>query len=413
MGASGVDRLTVLGGARRIVVKVGSNVLTSKTGALDRRRVRHLAEQVSTLCDGGKEVIVVSSGAIAAGVGELGLPGRPKTMPELQAAAAVGQGRLIRAYNESFRRHGRCVGQVLLTREDMEDRARFLNTRNTLRALLDLGCVPIINENDSVSVEEIRYGDNDFLAAHLATLILADLLVILSTVDGLFETDAAGRQRVVSVVERISEDIVALDTGEKSARGTGGMGSKLRAAAMTTKAGVPVVVAGGRRANVLTRVAAGDEVGTLFLPASRRMASRKRWIGFTARPDGRLIVDDGARRTSPSPAASPTTRRPSWPSSRATTPATSRPASAARTAARWSTATTWSSFSEPARACLTPQSAGNCGRGRSAPASTPCRSARLRPPSGSGDRGGAGQCRSGRGRVRGPATRRGPGPPRF
>ena len=291
-----VDRRQVLANARRLVVKVGSNVLTSKTGALDRRRVRHLAEQVSTLCDEGKEVIVVSSGAIAAGVGELGLPGRPKTMPELQAAAAVGQGRLIRTYNESFRRHGRCVGQVLLTREDMEDRARFLNTRNTLRALLDLGCVPIINENDSVSVEEIRYGDNDFLAAHLATLILADLLVILSTVDGLFETDAAGRQRVVSVVEKISEEVVALDTGEKSARGTGGMGSKLRAAAMTTKAGVPVVVAGGRRANVLTRVAAGEEVGTLFLPASRRMASRKRWIGFTARPSGRLGVDDGARR---------------------------------------------------------------------------------------------------------------------
>ncbi|HUT31937.1 MAG TPA: glutamate 5-kinase [Planctomycetota bacterium] len=291
-----VDRPQVLANVRRLVVKVGSNVLTSKTGALDRRRVRHLAEQVSTLCDAGKEVIVVSSGAIAAGVGELGLPGRPKTMPELQAAAAVGQGRLIRAYNESFRRHGRCVGQVLLTREDMEDRARFLNTRNTLRALLDLGCVPIINENDSVSVEEIRYGDNDFLAAHLATLILADLLVILSTVDGLFETDAAGRPRLVGLVEKVSEEVVALDTGETSARGTGGMGSKLRAAAMTTRAGVPVVVAGGRRSNILARVVAGENVGTLFLPASRRMASRKRWIGFTARPSGRLLVDDGARR---------------------------------------------------------------------------------------------------------------------
>ncbi|MBM4030278.1 MAG: glutamate 5-kinase [Planctomycetes bacterium] len=288
-------RRHVLAGVRRIVVKVGSNVLTSKTGALDVRRVRHLAEQVSALCDAGKEVIVVSSGAIAAGVGELGLPGRPKTMPELQAAAAVGQGRLIRAYNECFRRHGRHVGQVLLTREDMEDRARFLNTRNTLRALLDLGCVPVINENDSVSVEEIRYGDNDFLAAHLAALILADLVVILSTVDGLLEKGGAGQPRVVGVVERIA-DAVGLDTGEKSARGTGGMSSKLRAADIVTRAGVPVIIAGGKQPNVLTRALAGEAVGTLFLPAPRRMGSRKRWIGYTARPAGRLIVDDGARR---------------------------------------------------------------------------------------------------------------------
>ncbi len=295
MGTSSVDRRAVLGNARRLVVKVGSNVLTSKGGALDVRRVHHLAEEVSALCDQGKEVIVVSSGAIAAGVGELGLPGRPKAMPGLQAAAAVGQGRLIHTYSEAFRTHGRAVGQVLLTREDMEDRSRFLNTRNTLRALLELGCVPIINENDSVSVEEIRYGDNDFLAAHLATLILADLVVILSAVDGLLERDAAGQPHVVSVVECIA-DAVRLDTGEKSARGTGGMSSKLRAADIVTRAGVPVVIAGGKQPNVLTRVLAGEAVGTLFLPAARRMTSRKRWIGFTARPAGRLIVDDGARR---------------------------------------------------------------------------------------------------------------------
>lgn len=294
--STAVDRRELVGHARRIVVKIGSNVLTSGRGSLAPRRVAQIAEQVSALCDEGKEVILVSSGAIAAGVGELRLPGRPTTMPELQAAAAVGQGRLIRAYNECFRQHGRAVGQVLLTREDLEDRARFLNTRNTLRALLDLGCVPIINENDSVSVEEIRYGDNDFLAAHLATLILADLLVILSTVDGLFETDAAGHRRLVPLVERISDEIVSLDTGEKSARGTGGMGSKLRAASMTTRTGVPVIVAGGRRPGVLTSILAGEEVGTLFLPAKQRMTSRKRWIGFTARPSGRLLVDEGARR---------------------------------------------------------------------------------------------------------------------
>jgi glutamate 5-kinase len=296
MSSDPLDRRAALGSPRRILVKIGSNVLTSPRGGLDRRRVFHLADQVCTLCDQGREVIMVSSGAIAAGVAELGLPGRPTTMPELQAAAAVGQSRLIQTYHQAFRRHGRSVGQVLLSREDMEDRGRFLNTRNTLRALVALRCVPIINENDSVSVEEIRYGDNDFLAAHLATLMLADLLVILSTVDGLYEADERGGHRVVRVVERVSEEVLRLDDGGKSARGTGGMGSKLKAAAMLTKAGVPVVVANGRHRDVLPQVVAGEEVGTLFMPAPRRMASRKRWIAFTARPKGRLVVDDGARR---------------------------------------------------------------------------------------------------------------------
>ena len=290
------DRCKVLGNPRRILIKVGSSVLTTRKGTLDRRRVHHLADQVCELCDGGREVIIVSSGAISAGVGELGLPGRPKTMPELQAAAAVGQGRLIRTYNEAFRRHGRAVGQVLLSREDVENRGRFLNTRNTLHALLRLGCVPVINENDSVSVDEIRYGDNDFLAAHLAALVLADLVVLLTTVDGLLETDARGRRRVVPLVERVSSEVLGLDDGGKSARGTGGMSSKLRAASIITRAGVPVVVASGRRTSILPRIVAGAAVGTLFIPATQRMASRKRWIGFTARPRGRLVLDDGARR---------------------------------------------------------------------------------------------------------------------
>ena len=291
-----VDRRAIVGEARHVLVKVGSNVLTTGRGTLRSRRVGHLADQISALCDEGREVIVVSSGAIAAGVGELRLAARPTTMPELQAAAAVGQGRLIRTYKRAFRRHGRRVGQVLLSREDMEDRSRFLNTRNTLRALLGFGCVPVINENDTVCVEEIRYGDNDFLAAHLASLMLSDLVVLLTTVDGLFETDARGRRRLVPVVERVSDEVLGLDDGGTSQRGVGGMGSKLRAASTVTRAGVPVVVANGRRRDVLLRVVAGEEVGTLFLPAARRMASRKRWIGFTARPRGELVVDDGARR---------------------------------------------------------------------------------------------------------------------
>ena len=217
-----VDRKQVLGDARRVVVKVGSNVLTGPSGGVDRRRIRQIADQVSGLMEGGYEVIVVSSGAIATGLGELGFEERPTTMPALQAIAAVGQGRLIRLYKQAFSRRGRKVGQVLLSREDMEDRGRFLNTRNTLRALLGFGCVPIINENDTVCVDEIRYGDNDFLAAHLATMILADLVVLLSTVPGLLETDADGRKRVVGVVERISDEVLGLDDGRTSARGSGG-----------------------------------------------------------------------------------------------------------------------------------------------------------------------------------------------
>jgi len=296
MTAAGSERQAIIGDPRRLVVKIGSAVLTTVRGTLNYRRIRHLADQICAICDQGRETIVVSSGAIAAGVVELGLDARPSTMPELQASAAVGQSRLIHTYNESFRRHGRHVGQVLLSREDMEDRGRFLNTRNTLRSLVSLGCVPIINENDTVCVEEIRYGDNDFLAAHLAALILADLVILLTTVDGLFEADERGRRRVVPIVERVSEEVLGLDDGRTSRSGVGGMGSKLRAASIITKAGVPVIVASGRRRNVLTEILAGEDVGTLFLPASRRMASRKRWIGFTARPRGQIVVDDGARR---------------------------------------------------------------------------------------------------------------------
>jgi glutamate 5-kinase len=296
MSAASVDRGQIVGNPRRLLIKIGSGVLTTQGGTLNRRRVRHLADQVCALCDQGREVIVVSSGAITAGVGELGLDGRPPTMPELQAVAAVGQSRLIHTYNESFRRHGRRVGQMLLSREDMEDRARFLNMRNTLRSLVAMGCVPVINENDSVSVDEIRYGDNDFLAAHLAALMLADLVVILTLVDGLFETDARGRQHLVPVVRRVSDEVLGLDDGGTSSPGVGGMGTKLQAAAMITKAGVPVIVANGRRRDVLLRILAGEGVGTLFCPAARRMTSRKRWIGFTARPRGHLVVDDGARQ---------------------------------------------------------------------------------------------------------------------
>jgi glutamate 5-kinase len=289
------SRREVIGQPRRVLVKIGSAVLSTSRGALNRRRLRHLSAQLCALADQGVEPVVVSSGAILAGMGELGLEARPTTMPALQAVAAVGQCRLMHAYNESFRRHGRHVGQLLLSREDMEDRARYLNVRNTLRSLVDQGCMPVINENDTVSVEEIRYGDNDFLAAHLSAMVLADLVVLLSTVDGLVDPHSHGGC-VVSIVDRIDGSVLGMDHGRTSGPGTGGMATKLKAASVITQAGVPVVVANGRRSDVLLRVVAGEELGTLFVPAQRRMTSRKRWIGFTARSRGKLVVDSGAQR---------------------------------------------------------------------------------------------------------------------
>jgi len=285
-------RSSLIGTPRRILVKIGSAVLSTTKGTLNRRRVRHLSEQLCALADRGIQPIVVSSGAILAGMGEMGMDARPTTMPDLQAVAAVGQCRLMHAYNESFRRHGRHVGQLLLSREDMEVRSRFLNVRNTLRSLLDQGCVPVINENDTVTVEEIRYGDNDFLAAHLSALVLADLVVLLSTVDGLLDSGGG----TLSVVEAVDDSVLAMDRGGTSGPGSGGMGSKLRAAATVARAGVPVVVANGRRRDILLRVVDGQDTGTFFVPAPRKMGSRKRWIGFTARPKGALVVDAGAKR---------------------------------------------------------------------------------------------------------------------
>ena len=311
MSTADSERLAVIGSPRRVLIKIGSSVLTAGRGILSARRVHSLADQVCELCGEGRETILVSSGAIAAGMGELRLAQRPSDMPGLQAAAAVGQSRLIHTYNESFHRHGYHVGQVLVSREDMEDRQRFLNMRNTLRALLALGCVPIINENDTVCVEEIRYGDNDFLAAHLATLMMAELVVFLTTVDGLLQPDERGRRRAVRTVERISKEVLDFDDGGTSHRGTGGMGSKLRAAATVTKAGVPVVVANGKMPRVLARILAGEAVGTLFLPAGRPMASRKRWSGFTARRGGGGGGGPGAPRGRA--AGSGSTREPAAP----------------------------------------------------------------------------------------------------
>ena len=285
-------RREVMSKVKTVVVKVGTQVLSDAAGKLDRGQIASLAEQVNRLLGRKLSVVIVSSGAIGAGMGELGLATRPKTLPELQAVAAVGQSHLIQAYDEEFARFGRRAAQILLTREDVYHRLRYLNTRNTIQAILRFGAVPVINENDTVSVEELElsFTDNDTLAALVTNLLRAELLIMLSNVDGLL--DAGGR--TVDVVKAMSDEVRGLATSARSERGKGGMANKLRAVEIASAAGEAVVIADGRRANVLEEVVSGQKVGTLFVPASRRMSARKRWIGFGARSQGELHLDAGA-----------------------------------------------------------------------------------------------------------------------
>lgn len=287
------DRTELMGGVESLVVKLGTQVLTDPRGRLDARLVGRIADQVHALKERGLRVAVVSSGAIGAGLAALDLETRPEALPRLQACAAVGQAGLMRAFDEALKGHGRHAAQVLLTRGDMEDRARYLNVRNCIHALQAYGAVPVINENDTVSVDEIRFGDNDILAAMVTNLLRADLLVLLTTVEGVYRD--ASRTELFDVVEDFEEAAPAAD-GSRSALGTGGMASKLEAVAKVLAAGEMAVVADGRREDVLADLLAGKPVGTLFLPAARKLSSRRRWIGLTRRPQGRLVVDEGAAR---------------------------------------------------------------------------------------------------------------------
>jgi glutamate 5-kinase len=284
--------------SRTWVVKVGTSVLASPDGKLDLDRVHHLAEEICAVADTGRRVALVSSGAVGAGLGRLGLAKRPETLSQIQAAAAVGQSYLIRAYDEGFRRHGRNAAQLLLTHEDFDGRARYLNMRNTLAALFDYNAVPVINENDTISVDEIKFGDNDRLAAMVANLLQAPLLIVLSVAAGLCQTDpgSTGLGEVIPLVPNLDDATLGLAGESKSALGTGGMRSKLQAARLVTQAGGSVIITSGKAERPLTRILAGEPIGTLFLATGHSQAARKRWIGLTARPKGYLVVDAGARR---------------------------------------------------------------------------------------------------------------------
>ncbi len=287
-------RKNIMSSVRRLVVKLGSNVLVTERGSLDQKLIARLAASIANLRARGITTTVVTSGAIAAGTDALGLTARPDDLPRLQACAAVGQAHLMLAYDQAFAAHGCHAAQLLITRDDFEHRDRYLNIRNTLNALAELGAVPILNENDSVAVEEIRYGENDCIAALVANNLQADLLVLLTSVEGLYR-DAA-RHDLVDVVEKLDERILRLADGTRSALGSGGMDTKLLAAQMVTAAGLPAVIASGRRENVLDDLLDGQPVGTLFLPVKSKMNARQRWIAFTARSRGRLTIDDGAAK---------------------------------------------------------------------------------------------------------------------
>jgi glutamate 5-kinase len=283
--------------AHRIVVKVGSSTLSSAGGGIDRAFVASLVSQIAEIVRGGSQVVLVSSGAIAAGVSRLGLAERPSDMPGLQAAASVGQVVLAETYQSCFAEHGLAVGQVLLTRHDTGHRESFLHARDTFERLLGMGAVPVVNENDTVAVEEIRMGDNDALAALVATMVGASLVVLLSDIDGLYDADPriSEEANLLEHVEELTEDMLAAAGGAGSDVGSGGMATKLEAANLLMKAGIPMVICDGRRDSALVDAAAGRSVGTRFEPGDTTLSARKLWIALGRKAAGEIIVDDGAR----------------------------------------------------------------------------------------------------------------------
>lgn len=281
--------------ARRVVVKLGSNVITAEN-SLNLEVIESISNQISSLMDKGIEVILVSSGAMAAGLRKMGMEGRPEEIPRRQAISAIGQSGVMNAYEKSFERCDKKVAQILLTAEDLNNRKRYLNARNALNTLIDWKVVPIINENDTIMVEEIKLGDNDNLAAMITLLMDADFLFILTDIDGLYDKDPrrypdAG---LISKVTSFKKEIEDFASDIPGTLGTGGMLSKIQAARKVTAAGIPMIVARGDIPNVLLQIFNGKDQGTYFVPRKEKMASRKCWIAYTLAPKGSIIIDDGA-----------------------------------------------------------------------------------------------------------------------
>lgn len=289
-------RLELLKNVSRIVVKLGTGVLTDEKKRPDLVQMEQLVKQISGLRKTGREIVLVSSGAVGSGMGILGYEKRPSELAELQACAAVGQSRLMATYEKLFESFGLHTAQVLLTHADLQHHERHLNARNTLISLLDHGVVPIINENDAVSFTELKFGDNDKLSALVACLLPADLLVILTSVDGLIQNFGKAGSRILATINQIDAKVEELASGTTSATAVGGMATKIQAGKIVVRSGIPLVIACGRNHDVLQRVVNGDEEGTIFVPNPTKLKGRKRWIAFFHHPKGSLIVDEGAKK---------------------------------------------------------------------------------------------------------------------
>lgn len=284
--------------AKRVVVKVGTSTLTHSTGKLNLWRIEKLVRELADLANQGKEIILVTSGAVGAGMDVLGLKERPKTIPEKQAAAAVGQGRLMHTYEKLFGEYGQVVAQVLLTREDSVKRTRYTNSRNTLLTLLKMGVIPVINENDAVAIDELKIGDNDTLSAMVASIVDADVLIILSDIEGVYTDNPQNNPdaQLIGEVTDITPEIEALAGGAGTVRGTGGMYTKIQAGKIAVNSGVTMVIASGLQDGILRQVLSGKNVGTIFLSKENRLQIRKKWIAFGARTQGVLTVDKGCEQ---------------------------------------------------------------------------------------------------------------------
>jgi glutamate 5-kinase len=281
---------------KRFVIKIGSNILSHELGGLDSGAIMSIARHISKVLSPGNEVVIVSSGAVAAGLEKLGLKSRPRDIVLKQAAAAIGQSSLMWSYEKAFREHKHKVAQVLLSREDFSDRKRYINVKNTIRTLLSYGIIPVINENDTVTTDEIKFGDNDNLAALVAILAEAERLIILSDVDGLYSQDPRMNPSaaIIPCVEVITPEIENIAGGAGSAVGTGGMYSKILAAKKATSHGIAVSIISGRRPELLAAIMEGTESGTYFKPWRDKISHRKGWIAYSSRPKGSVTLDDGA-----------------------------------------------------------------------------------------------------------------------
>ncbi len=294
-------RKEILEKSSTVVIKIGTSLLAEKATGINSESIDAIAKGVSFLRSAGKNVAIVSSGAISAGVAAVGLSNRPRSIPEKQATAAIGQPLLMEAYEKAFRRQRQPVAQILLTKDDFVNRGRYVNAKNTFVALFERGVVPIINENDTIAIDEIKFGDNDNLSAMVATLIEADVLIILSDVDGLYSDNPAHNPgaELIPVVEKITPQIERYarrtETQNIVSLGTGGMVTKLQAARKCAEAGIAMIITNGKNSNAIREIFSGNFRGTLFLPSEKKLSGRKRWIGFVSHTAGTIVVDSGAK----------------------------------------------------------------------------------------------------------------------